>query len=135
MERTLEALRDCPSNTDRSGFRLMENPFFLKLCPRLMFNPDDVGLVPGMYLPLDYWRLLETDETLVGRGGGHLLTFDNVGRYLDNTNFVALVEKAWIGTTAAQSRVLGSVIRNVLESGRALTLAVKTDTRARPGSN
>lgn len=50
MDAVLGALKTCVPNTNIGGFRLTENPFFLKLCPRLVFNPDDVGLVPGMYL-------------------------------------------------------------------------------------
>src|SRR5690606_37040234 len=66
MDAVLGALKACAPNTAIAGFRLAENPFFLKLCPRLVFNPDDVGLVPGMYLPLDYWKLLENDPGIRG---------------------------------------------------------------------
>lgn len=127
MEGALKMLRKCKSNTERNGFRLTENPFFLKFCSRLLFNPDDAGLVPGMYIPLDYWRLIEADKTLVGPRGGHQLTFKNVGRYLDNTDFIRLMADAWVGTTVQQSAVLQVIVRNVLESGRAVTLAFKTE--------
>lgn len=53
MGHLLRALRACPPNDSCDGFRLMENPFLLKLCPRIVFHPDNVGLVPGLYLPLD----------------------------------------------------------------------------------
>jgi hypothetical protein len=129
MDATLMKLRALSSRTSRRGFRLLENPFFLKLCPRIVFNPDDTGLVKGMYLPLDYWRLIEADATLVGPRGGRRVTFENVGRYLDNTEFVSLVAKGWIGTNLAQSARLHTVIRNIIQSGRAMVLAVKTNTR------
>ena len=41
---------------DPDGYRLSENPFFLKFCPRVVFNPDDKGLFKGIYLPLDLWK-------------------------------------------------------------------------------
>ena len=129
MEAALTALKTCPPNVERRGFRLLDNPFYLKLCPRVGFNPDDIGLVPGMYLPFDYWRLIEADPSLVGPRGGRQITFENVGRYLDNTRFVDLVGKAWIGTTIEQSAVLRAVIREVMRSGRVLALAVKTETK------
>jgi hypothetical protein len=128
MDRALQDLRQCSPNIERNGFRLLDNPFYLKFCSRLIFNPDDAGLVPGMYLPLDYWRLIEADPSLVGPGGGRQVTFGNVGRYFDNTRFITLVAGAWIGTTISQSEVLRRVIREIVGGGRALTLAVKTDT-------
>ena len=126
MEGILVRLRQCSANTASGGYRLMENPFFLKLCPRLIFNPDDVALIKGMYLPLGYWRLLETDPILVGPKGGRRITFENVRRYLDNTSFVALMSKGWIGTTPTQSQLLENIIRVVIQSNRTLTIAVKT---------
>ena len=88
MDTALETLKACAPNTECRGIRLLENPFYLKLCPKLIFNPDDVSLVRGMYLPLDYWRLIEADLNIVGLRGGRNVTFENVGRYLDNSDFV-----------------------------------------------
>ena len=128
MDVALAALRSCTPDVARHGFRLHENPFFLKMCPRIVFNPDDKGLSRGMYIPLDYWRMLEADAALTGPLGGRRLTYENVGRYLDNTGFVNLVAHAWVGTTAEQSAVLEEVIREVISSGRTVTIAVKTVT-------
>ncbi len=127
MDDILAELRKCTPDNDRDGFRLNENPFFLKFCPRIVFSPDDSGLVPGMYLPLDYWRQTETNPALFGPLGGRKLTYQNVGRYFDNTSFINLVANAWIGTTLAQSAVLEKAIRQTLTSGKAVTVAVKTD--------
>ena len=66
MDTLLAELRACERDDSRDGYRLTDNPFFLKLCPRLIFNPDDVGLVPGMYLPLDYWKVLVKHPELRG---------------------------------------------------------------------
>ena len=51
---------------------------------------------------------------------------DNVGRKLTNSEFVALIANAWIGTTIPQSLVLEQAVRSVLETGKTVTLAVKT---------
>jgi len=137
MEAMISSFKACVPNSSYNGFRLSENPFFLKLCPRLVFNPDDAGLVPGMYIPLDYWKLLEQSEHLQGARGGRRVTFENVGRYLDNTAFTTFVAKAWIGTTPSQSALLIAIIRETIESGRAVTVAVKSkpehkETTAQP---
>ncbi|MDK9714462.1 MAG: hypothetical protein OEL86_10280 [Sulfuritalea sp.] len=125
MDALLAEIRACPANDSHAGFRLIENPFFLKLCPRLVFNPDDIGLVPGMYLPLDYWKLLEQHPGIKGPRGGLRITYDNVGRHFDNSSFTSIVAKAWVGTTPAQSVVLKEAIRQTLETGKAVAIAVK----------
>lgn len=130
MDKLLEFLRSCNSNNHKSEFRLNENPFFLKLCPRIVFQPDDVGLIPGMYLPLDYWKILAVHPSLKGPKGGLRVTYENVGRYFDNTEFIKLVAKAWIGTNTNQSSVLKEIFREVLATGKAIAIAVKSNKAA-----
>lgn len=125
MEKVVEALSQTEFVNDCSGFRLCTNPFFLKLCSRIVFNPDDSALVSGMYIPLDQWKLLEMSEHIRGKRGGRAITFDNVGRHLTNTTFQMLVSDAWVGTTPGQSKVLGLAIRETLSSGRAAVLAIE----------
>jgi len=132
MDAALGTLKACARNTDIGGFRLTENPFFLKLCPRLVFNPDDVGLVPGMYLPLDYWKLLENDAGIKGPKGGLRITYDNAKRHFDNTSFTTVVSKAWVGTTPSQSQVLQDVIRATLDTGKAVAIAIKPKKSTEP---
>jgi hypothetical protein len=130
MKSALTTLAGYHPNKERHGFRIMENPFFLKLCPRLSFNPDDAGLVRGMYLPLHYWYLIESDPSLVGPRGGRQVDFNNVGRYLDNTGFIGLLTNAWVGTIPSQSQVLRPLIRQMIETNRPFTIAVKVDSLA-----
>src|SRR5262249_39643508 len=101
------------------------NPFFLKFCPRIVFNPDDKGLFKGIYVPLDLWKALEAGGRLKGQRGGNVLSYTNVGRRLNNSEFVTLVANSWVGTTIGQSAALEGVIRAVLESGKTVTFAVK----------
>lgn len=101
MDALLAELKACAANASHDGFRLTDNPFFLKLCPRIVFNPDDIGLVPGMYLPLDYWKILEQHPCIKGPRGGKRVTYENAGRYFDNTAFTTVVAKAWVGSHSA----------------------------------
>lgn len=130
MDMLQAQLKACKANTVHDGFRLTENPFFLKLCPRLVFNPDNIGLVPGMYLPLDYWKLLVLHPGTNGPRGGRCVTYENVGRHFDNSSFTTIVAKAWVGTTPSQSAVLKEVIRQTLETGKAVAIAVKPKKQA-----
>lgn len=133
MNLVLAELKKCTPNTQADGFRLSENPFFLKICPRIVFDPDNVGLVKGMYLPLEYWKLLELHPTMVGPRGGKHVSYRNVRRYLDNSAFITITAGGWVGTNIEQSKVLEVAIRSTLESGRAVVFAVNSekDTRHR----
>lgn len=115
-----------PSQTNRCwDFRLHGNPFFIKLCPRKDFAPEDTALTKGMYIPLVYWKLLESSGQIAGPRGGRFATFDNVGRYLTNTEFAMLAVKAWIGSDSTQSNIIAPLIRETLRTGRAVLYAVK----------
>ena len=80
-----------------------------------------------MYLPLEYWRRLERHPGVKGSRDGKVVTFDNARRYFDNTTFAHLVASGWIGTTAPQTAILDDVIREILKTGRTVTIAVKRD--------
>jgi hypothetical protein len=125
MDALLMALGKLPHDKSPASFRLHPSPFFLKLCPRIIFNPDDKGLFTGMYLPLDLWRCLASDPITEGPRGGRVLSYDNVGRKLNNTEFITLVANAWVGTTVPQSSLLKDVIRDVVGTGKTITLAFK----------
>lgn len=113
------------ATTECSGFRLHGNPFFLKLCPRIDFAPESTELTKGMYIPLEYWKILESSGQIAGPRGGKIVTYENVGRHLSNSEFATLVLKAWVGSTPSQSSVLEPLIRDTIASGKAVIYAVK----------
>lgn len=83
---------------------------------------DFLGLLFGNGLDqnvLDAYRFLCTNY----RHG------ENVGRYLDNTGFIPLVANGWIGITSAESALLKPMVRQLVEEGRSLMIAV---ARRRP---
>lgn len=126
METLLHQLRQVPNGGDPDGYRFTENPFFLKFCPRVVFNPDDKGLFKGIYLPLDLWKRADAAGRFNGKRGGKLLTYKNVGRRINNSEFVTLVAGSWVGTSIEQSSALGDIIRTVLESGKTVTIAIRS---------
>jgi len=132
MDKILYELDKCMRDKSRKDFRLNYNPFFLKFCPRINFNPDDMGLVNGMYLPLDYWKRTCDDPALKGKRGGMRLTYSNVGRYMDNSAFIHIVSNAWVGTSITASSVLEKAIRDTIGSGKAVMLAIKRDDKDAP---
>ena len=125
MEILLEELSKMPDGDDPDGYRFTDNPFFLKFCPRVVFNPDDKGLFKGIYLPLDLWKRADAAGRFKGKRGGKVLTFENVGRRMNNSEFVMLVAGSWVGTTIEQSEALGDLIRTVLATGKTATIAIR----------
>jgi hypothetical protein len=130
MDDLLAVLQACPTDPSPDSFRLHENPFFLKVCKRQLFNPDDKGLFPGMYFPLELWKSLAADSATLGKKGGRFLSYDNARRRVSNSEFITLVAGGWIGTTVTQSSVLERVIELVLETGKTVTFAVKREPSA-----
>src|SRR5262249_5972514 len=125
MDEVIKSIESASRPQSPAGFRLAWNPFFLKLCPRVDFQPDTESLSHGMYIPLDKWKLLTASDDLKGRRGGRGATFANVRRHFDNTAFAMLVGKAWIGTTPTQSQSIAEAVRATVATGRAAVIAIR----------
>ena len=125
MDDVLQDLRTVPQRTHPDNFRFSDNPFFLKFFPRVPFDPDKKKIAKGMYLPLDYWKRADQCNQFQGPQGGKVLTYRNVGRYITNTDFKTFISSCWVGTSVDQSSYLAATIREVISSGRTLTLATK----------
>ncbi|WP_152986565.1 hypothetical protein [Pseudovibrio sp. POLY-S9] len=110
-----------------NDFRLNNDPFYLKFCPRIQFDPDSTGLTKGMCIPLSYWKRVAVDDSFKGPKGGRRLTYSNIGRYFDNTSFATMIKGAWIGTSIPQSKLMENWIKDVISSGRSITFAVKSE--------
>ena len=135
MDTITSELNKVQSNVEADGFRLSENPFFLKICSRIDFEPNNVGLIKGMYLPIKYWKMISNHPSMVGPKGGKRLSYKNVRRYFDNTQFVNLASGGWVGTNIEQSKLLVKAIRSTIESGRSVVFAVKNEKDARHQNN
>ena len=114
MDEVWEEVRIEDSGLNPDAFRFSRNPFFLKFCPRKPLEPDSTAMFPGMYLPLSFWKRLHGSESLVGPRGGNVLTYDNVGRWLSNSDFITLLSRSWVGTSPRESAVLKEMIHKVL---------------------
>lgn len=114
MEEVWEQIRLDSTGQDPGAFRFSRNPFFLKFCPRKPLEPDSTAMFPGMYLPLSFWKRLHTSGRLLGPRRDSVLTYDNVGRWLSNSDFITLLSKSWVGTSPRESALLKEVIREAL---------------------
>lgn len=125
MNSIVRSLEATEGNELVHNYRISEKPFFIKICPRLDFSPDDISLCKGMYVPLDYIKILQNDKCIEGKRGGKGITYDNVGRYFDNTAFKTIIEGGWIGTNQNQSILLEEIIKDILQNGKTAVLAIK----------
>ncbi len=125
MDSFLKILKTISGSEKINDYRINNAPFYIKICPRIEFQPDNVGLSSGMYIPLEYLKLLQVDDSTLGSRGGRAITYDNIGRYLDNTGFKTIIEGGWIGTNYNQSQILEKIIREILENGRTAVFAIK----------
>lgn len=125
MDSITSSLRTLNSNNTIGDYRISTEPFFIKICTRIDFDPDNIGLSSGIYIPLNYLKLLQADNSINGTRGGKAISFENVGRYFDNTAFKTIIEGGWIGTNQNQSNILENVIKDILENGKTAVLAIK----------
>jgi len=125
MQHVRTQLQTLQNSQSLDDFRLNEDPFYLKFCPKLDFKPDNKDLIKGMYLPLDYYVRGQDQGAFIGPRGGKTLTYENVRRYMHNTEFSSSVQKAWIGTSEIQSKHIEDYIEQSLAFGNSVTLTIK----------
>ena len=94
-------------------YRLANEPFFFKFCPRTIQKLNDGILFRGHYVSFDYLQQL-TLEIQAKSPSRKSITPDIIERWLTRTLFAKLVADGWIGTnqvtdTALQSYVEGSI--------------------------
>lgn len=112
-------------HTDLTSYRLNRGPFYFKLCPENIFYPYSTEMISGMYLPLEYWTILVNLSQVAGPRGGIAISHNNVGRYLNNSIFIELVQAGWIGSQIAQKTYITEIISQALDEGRSVMLSTK----------
>lgn len=114
----------CNPDGTVDGYRLDYGPCFFKLCKPGGYVPGTTELIQGMYLPLEYWKRLLADPRTTGPRGGKVLSYDTVGRFMNNTAFTTMVERAWVGSSGAASDHINTILKEAVDRGRAVVFAV-----------
>jgi hypothetical protein len=109
-------------NESIKNYRLNNELFYFKLCPAKIENMHSNKMVTGMYIPLELWKLLLSDNSTDGPKGGKHLNFKNC-RYLNNTQFINLTQNGWIGSKIEDSTILTDIIKSSMESNKSIILA------------
>ncbi|SHH62685.1 hypothetical protein SAMN04488135_1047 [Pollutimonas bauzanensis] len=120
--------------TDEScdGYRFGSDPFFLKFCSKLLSH-ETGSHVPGIYVPVGYWKRLLKAVTRQGVRGGTVVHAETFGkRYFTPTHFIDMVARGWAGTSALQTDVLAPYLRDMLAGKKGVVLAIKSPLPANP---
>ena len=123
LRRKIDPLRE--SEEHPRGYRLSSNPFFMKFCKRVAFDPANPKLFRGMYIPLDLWHRLHRSGRLLGERGGNLVTYDNIGRWLSNSKFVDMLTDSWVGTSPIQTEAVDRLISSAFAFRRGVVLGIQ----------
>ena len=126
MKKYLEYMPQYTSDTIYD-FRLTHNPFFFKLCPKVIFEPLSNELIKGMYIPFDYWDILVKSPKTKGSRGGTQITYKNTDRHFNNTSFIYLVKDGWIGSPVNAEPQLSKLLQDCIEGNKSVIYAVETD--------
>ncbi|MBW9275181.1 MAG: hypothetical protein K1563_15985 [Candidatus Thiodiazotropha sp. (ex. Lucinisca nassula)] len=104
-------------------YRMNKNPFFFKFCNS---NSKDhwSRMTPGMYIPLELWEKFIVSDQSVGPRGGRFIGYENSQRWLNNSEFVALVRKGWVGSSNSMSKNINSIIADKLAANRSVVYAI-----------
>lgn len=123
MTSFMKTLNADSGHRNMKNYRFNQDLFYFKLCPARIENPNSGRMISGMYLPLELWNLLLEDNCSNGPKGGKQLTFENTGRYFNNSQFINLAQNGWIGSRIENFEKVTDIIMSSIISDKSLTLA------------
>lgn len=104
-------------------YRLNGDGFFFKFCPSINLTPFSTDLVKGMYIPREYIESLIASTLTDGPRAGKIISYENVQRYFNNTDFTKLVSDGWIGTRGISSAEITKIVSESLRADRSIIYA------------
>lgn len=103
---------------------LEQSPFFIKLCRPTTINRSSRDLASGLYLSLDYWKVLESAPESRGPRGGVAIGYHNAQKWLTSTLFIELIKRDWLGSSEGTSALLRGHLTRSIDAGRSTVIAV-----------
>lgn len=128
LEKELQRMRKFEHNSTSAEatyetYRLLENPFFLKLCKAHTPGDWNGRMLQGMYFPLQLWDLLVEAPTARGPRNGIAIGFDTAKRRFTNSQFTNLLSEGWLGTVGANTQLITDILEEKLTAGRSIIAA------------
>lgn len=106
-------------------YRLNAGAFYFKFHDDEIFDPVNASLIKGMHVPLDYWELFDKSDQSKGPRGGKFVGYDNIGRYLNNTEFEFMVAKGLMGSYGNVTDILKSIVKPLVDLDHSVTVGIK----------
>ena len=128
MDNCYKLLHTTDGIRSREDYRVSDDGFLVKFVPARGRQPASQELIKGMYVPSEYMHFLLGPNGPKGPRGGPKITFENVPRYLTNSEFSTNVAKGWIGTRAARREQVQEMVRRSYETQRAVMVASESKT-------
>ena len=76
---------------------------------------SELSLSKGITVPLEYFLDARDQSRLLGPRGGEVVTYDNMPRRLNNSLFIDLANKGWIGSDEKGTELLVDLVSNILD--------------------
>lgn len=125
LEKDFERMRKWISEdreiVESEQWRLSQEPFYFKLVENSMRRPHGHKLVKGMYFPRTLFEILQNSDQIIGPRGGKIIGW-NCGRYMEKDEFVSLLQRGWIGSTADVTERLTTIVREALQRKRGVVM-------------
>lgn len=128
MDNCYKSLRTPDEIRSHEDYRFNDDGFLLKFIPAGDLEPASRELVKGMYVPREYMHFLLGPNGPKGPRGGPRITFDDVPRYLTNSEFTINVGRGWIGTRAVRREDVREMVQRSYETQRAIMVAAENTT-------
>ena len=107
-------------------WRLSNDHCFIKLAHWTEEDSAGDGApASGMILPVPYVRLLLEDSATATSGAGRQLGYEQVERYLTNTQFIQLVQDGFIGSVGVDAQTLREIVDERVEQGNGVMVAAE----------
>lgn len=129
--RRMKAFDAGSGHVERSyeSYRLVESPFFLKLCRAQVTGDWNGRMLNGMYFPLHLWDLLLESSAAVGPRGGIAVGFDGASRRFSNSTFTRLLSQGWLGTASTATKRISEILEQQLAADRSIVVAIHEPSR------
>jgi len=119
---------DIKKNED---YRLNDDGFIFKFVENKGIKMTSSELTKGLYITREYMNFIDSDKSRKGKNGGTIISRTMTPRYLTNSEFTMLMNGGFLGTRGIQSKVLKDLIKSFFRTGKAVLLAIETDSKQR----
>ena len=129
MNNFMSNYKNTKSIKNNEEYRLNDDGFIFKFVENRGIKIASSELIKGLYITREYMNFIESPDSIKGVRGGTIISIKNTPRYLTNSEFTMLMNGGFLGTREIQSDVLKDLIESYFRTGKAILLAIETDSK------